>query len=308
VQKLHNKDFQIAFKSGSDANKSKFAKECVHGELYLSDDALYIAESSASVNDSALSKFLPAFGDATIFSTEAALISSIAPAGTAAYASDTGRVYISNGSGWAYYNNSFSNNYSLDFDGTNDYLSVPTFNLLRYVEWSVVFWVKVDAFGRNLLGKSNNTSDYLYINSSGLLQLQNTILTNNALSTGVWTNIVLTRSSSNNIICYINGSVKVTTTFSSDLSFDQIGVYSTGSLHFDGLMDEAAIFNSALSNSDVSAIYNSGIPSDISSLSPVHWWRMGDNDGGTGTTITDQGSGGNDATLTNGPTFSTDTP
>ena len=33
------------------------------------------------------------------------------------------------------------------------------------------------------------------------------------------------------------------------------------------------------------------------------WWRMGDNDGGTGTTITDQGSGGNNGTLTNGPTF-----
>jgi plastocyanin len=37
---------------------------------------------------------------------------------------------------------------------------------------------------------------------------------------------------------------------------------------------------------------------------------MGDdsNDSGTGTTITDQGSGGNNGTLTNGPTFSMDTP
>jgi len=35
---------------------------------------------------------------------------------------------------------------------------------------------------------------------------------------------------------------------------------------------------------------------------------MGDNDGGTGTTITDQGSGGNDGTLINAPTFSTNVP
>ena len=35
---------------------------------------------------------------------------------------------------------------------------------------------------------------------------------------------------------------------------------------------------------------------------------MGDNDGGIGTTVTDQGSGGNDATLTNGPKFSTTVP
>ena len=73
-------------------------------------------------------------------------------------------------------------------------------------------------------------------------------------------------------------------------------------------MDELSFFNTELSVSDVTAIYNSGLPNDISSLSPVGWWRMGDNDGGTGTTVTDQGSGGNDGTLTNGPTFSTDVP
>ena len=38
-------------------------------------------------------------------------------------------------------------------------------------------------------------------------------------------------------------------------------------------------------------------PNDISSLSAVGFWRMGDNESGTGTTITDQGSGGNDGTL-----------
>ena len=76
----------------------------------------------------------------------------------------------------------------------------------------------------------------------------------------------------------------------------------------EGLIDEVAIFNSALSASDITAIYNSGTPDDLSSYSPVGWWRMGDNDGGTGTTITDQGSGGNDGTLTNGPTFSTTVP
>ena len=73
-------------------------------------------------------------------------------------------------------------------------------------------------------------------------------------------------------------------------------------------MDEIALFNSELSSSDVTSIYNSGGPDDLASLSPVGWWRMGDNNSGSGTTITDQGSGGNDGTLTNGPTFSTDVP
>ncbi len=91
---------------------------------------------------------------------------------------------------------------------------------------------------------------------------------------------------------------------------------TNGSLHYnngnryylDGNIDEAAVWESELSGSEISAIYNSGLPADISSYSPVGWWRMGDNDSGTGTTITDQGSGGNNATLDNGASFTTDVP
>lgn len=77
---------------------------------------------------------------------------------------------------------------------------------------------------------------------------------------------------------------------------------------FTGNIDEIAVFSSELSASDVEDIYNSGAPIDLSSYSPASWWRMGDNDGATGTTITNQGSGGNNGTLTNGPTFSTTVP
>jgi hypothetical protein len=80
-------------------------------------------------------------------------------------------------------------------------------------------------------------------------------------------------------------------------------------LFYEGLLDEISFFNSALSASDITSIYNSGVPADISTLNPVGWWRMGDNDGGTGTTITNQGSASSiDGTLTNGPTFSTTVP
>ena len=46
------------------------------------------------------------------------------------------------------------------------------------------------------------------------------------------------------------------------------------------------------------------MPNDISSLSPVGYWRFE----GTGTTATDNGSGANNGTLTNGVTRSTDIP
>jgi len=83
---------------------------------------------------------------------------------------------------------------------------------------------------------------------------------------------------------------------------ERIGAYP-----FPGLLDEISVFSSALSDADVATIYNSGVPGDLTDLSPAGWWRMGDNDGGTGSTVTDQGSGSNDGTL-NGATFEEDVP
>ena len=89
-----------------------------------------------------------------------------------------------------------------------------------------------------------------------------------------------------------------------------IGMLGNGypSYYWDGKLDEVSVFETELSSSDVTAIYNSGVPTSLTSYSPAGWWRMGEDDGGTGSTITDQGSGGNDGTLTNGPTFSSDVP
>jgi hypothetical protein len=67
-----------------------------------------------------------------------------------------------------------------------------------------------------------------------------------------------------------------------------------------GYFDEVSIWSKELSAANVSHIYNSGTPTDISaSGSLVTWWRMGDSDGGTGTTVTDAApSPGGNATLT----------
>ncbi len=59
--KLHKKDFTIAVKTGTDANKSKFAKECVQGEWYFATDTkkLYMAETTAGALDATLAQFNP---------------------------------------------------------------------------------------------------------------------------------------------------------------------------------------------------------------------------------------------------------
>jgi len=61
LNKLHKKDFAIAVKTGTEANKSKFAKECNKGECYFATDTknLYIAESTAGASDATLTQLTP---------------------------------------------------------------------------------------------------------------------------------------------------------------------------------------------------------------------------------------------------------
>ena len=72
--------------------------------------------------------------------------------------------------------------------------------------------------------------------------------------------------------------------------------------------DEIALIPSDLSGS-MTDLYNSGVAPDLGSgglnVSPTNWWRMED---GSGATVTDSGSAGNDATIQNDASFSTDTP
>ena len=63
-------------------------------------------------------------------------------------------------------------------------------------------------------------------------------------------------------------------------------------------------FNSELSASDITTIYNSGIPNNLNDLStpPLSWWRMGEDatfDGIRDWNLVDQGTGGNDAVTQN---------
>ena len=74
-------------------------------------------------------------------------------------------------------------------------------------------------------------------------------------------------------------------------------------------IDEITIWTSALSASNVTALYNSGVPADPSTVGsgPAHYWRMGEHV--SGTTIPDQsGNSSNDMTLYNGAAVVTDAP
>ena len=124
------------------------------------------------------------------------------------------------------------------------------------------------------------------------------------ISSGSWHHVAIVRDSSNNITIYVNGVSRATGSDSGAIVLQNL---TDPNNSYEGLADEYALWDSDQS-ANISAIYSSGVPADLKDYSPLHWYRMGDNNGGTGTIITDQGSGGEDGTLTNGPTFSTDVP
>jgi len=221
------------------------------------------------------------------------------------------------------------NTYSLEFDGTNDYMEIGSSSLTDgLTTLTTSLWFNLSAtqnanfFGNRISNGGINGQIYgndLYFSISGDGSLQIDVGT--TVATNTWHHLAFVfdgsqSASADKIKGYFNGTaltqVANTITGSSITSTTANLLVGSDTLVtnalFNGLIDEFALINSALSSSDITDIYNSGVPADLTSYSPIGWWRMGDNDGGTGTTITDQGSGGNNATLVNGPTFSTETP
>jgi len=232
------------------------------------------------------------------------------------------------------------NLYSVSFDGTDDF--VDTGNKFDFMQQTLNFtisaWIKYTNHASTSANQYTlHTTDsggrvgfmLWYDNRHGGKQIRTLIsptsstkvevTVNNAITDNNFHHFAVTCAAGGSYTLYIDGSSVgstplqhlATSTDSAMHNFTLGAAKTSGgssTLHFEGNLDEVAIFNSELSASNVTAIYNSGVPNDISSLSPVGWWRMGDNDSGSGTTITDQGSGGNNATLTNGPTFSTTVP
>ena len=72
--------------------------------------------------------------------------------------------------------------------------------------------------------------------------------------------------------------------------------YSPGSFPFNGNVDEVCLFDRIVTPTEIATL--STAPTvDLTSLNPLAWYRNGDGD--TYPTITDNGSGGNNGTMTN---------
>jgi hypothetical protein len=125
--------------------------------------------------------------------------------------------------------------------------------------------------------------------------------TNTTITVGNWYHVAVIFTSGSAQI-YLNGADKgsksIATNTVSYTATNIGGMRYSSSFYFNGNIDEVAVFDSALSSSDIAAIYpSSGTPTDLKTLGPVGWWRCGDGD--TYPTLTDHGSGGNNAAMKN---------
>ena len=217
---------------------------------------------------------------------------------------------------------SFTNAYSVAFDGTNDYASTSADDTIATKTYS--FWSKSTKTGQQAIfshgGDNRGTFAFNWSSSKPILYLGDNYRFFDAISQqsdGNWHHWLVylpAPGGSSDITAsklYCDGSeVSVDSTVSggSDRSYTSgIQIGFTSSKFFDGNLDEFAIFDGDKTGI-VSTLYNDGIPADLTGLSGLeHWWRMGDNDGGTGTTVTDQ-AGDNNATLENGAAFESEVP
>ena len=186
----------------------------------------------------------------------------------------------------------FRDEFSLEFDGSNDYILIPEqTHSLDDTNYSYVFWVKRDATNsiHAVLGGSESASRHIRFSSDGLLAIESNTAGDEASGTlhtddTNWHHYAVVVGGGNGTVSmYQDG--KVLSVANSDLeadwTFDRIGVEGS-SREFNGKMSEIAIYNKALSASEVATLYNGREPYNhkegVCAPNLETWYRMGDGD------------------------------
>ena len=240
----------------------------------------------------------------------------------------------------------YVNEYSVVLDGSNDFIDTGvTFESTFQNSFTLSMWLKTPSsvnykyfFG--MRGNSTNmilprwvSSGYGGSNFGITFEADNTNYTarTSDLSENSWVHIVFTAQKQGTgsdptlFHIYINGSEdNQNSQNSGGLTAAKHGAFSASSTNFtlgktNGFGGNSpmsfyqfAVFNTHVSAANAAAMYNSGSPIDLTSDQGdydksgnlVSFYKM---DEGTGTNAADS-AGSNNATLTNGPTWATDTP
>lgn len=241
----------------------------------------------------------------TLRTTTAANLASLGStsnAGDTYFETTNSRIVVWSGSAWTLYNNDgitapYSNAYSVQYDGVNDYATLGS-TISFSGEFTISTWLNLGSLSGDQVF-FGEVGSYIYIFYSGsnnritfVPQVGQSVINASVSSwnTSEWHHVMATRNSSNTITLYIDGSSISTGSNSNTLQFRSFG---QSNYYYTGYIDEYAVWDSDQS-ANIGDIRDSalGTPKNLDDMStaPLHWWRMGDSDLGSGTTITDVGS------------------
>ena len=211
-----------------------------------------------------------------------------------------------NGANFLVPNNSLQD-YVFDFDGTNQAINLNSAIALTGNR-SINFWFTWRTSGIYLGGATGGVY-YPYILSQTSVYLKtsgvgNTVITIPALQVGVFYNMCITGDGTT-VSVYINAVLAGTGTDIANITLDTIANTKSPTTNgVNGNMSNMAIWtNTVLSQSEVTEIYNSGVPlnlNDFSGTAPESWYKLNTQDtfDGTNWTINDY-IGSNDGTSVN---------
>ena len=204
--------------------------------------------------------------------------------------------------------NQVSKDYVFNFDGSDDRIDLPS-SIDLGINSTISLWVNMDnGFASCFIGEASYTSDYLMYGSDNVsfhFQIGSyapnfTTMYQN-LTDSVWHNIVMVRTG-DSVEAFLDGVSKATVVgygTGTNTLFDRIGADSRtgGGAFLEGKISNVAAWDSSLTSGNITTIFNNGTPGDLTSLSPVSWWKLDDSATfSTNWSIPDDGSASNTGT------------
>ena len=225
--------------------------------------------------------------------------------------------------------------YSVHVENSTEFIEYGTgHDVIGSGDFSIAAWVKiadiVDVPHEYILSEYEDIDNHwvFFVQGNGALGFFTTVSGSgsgyysnvglDADDNDTWIHVAVSYDRDDAIKFYINGShvanhtSDVVNTNDLDVSGNLRTGWNGGSSS-DWIVNDVAVWSSALIPAQITKIYNNGEPLDhigtqgIGASNLIHWWRMGDGPGDVGTTIKDQ-VGSIDGTLTSGTSIIKDAP
>jgi len=213
------------------------------------------------------------------------------------------------------YKTVFTDKYSLEFDGTNDYVEIDTIiNDINVEQGTISAWIKVATTSTSgsivqFRTDGDNIANLFYHNGSSEGRFtykaggsaKVAAFTDTMENDGNWHHVLATWSvDGDEIKLYLDGTLKDTTTglgtWAGDIDAADIGQNTIGGAFFKGKIDDVAIFTVPLSASQVTTVYNSGKPNNNFPSGLIGYYQFEE---GEGRVAIDTSGSGNNGDITN---------